>query len=557
MELFLWILIDVIVLCVVYWLFNKRNRAQQGVATQTRRAAREEGSRELRELFLMRARSLNMPLSEKARPDSLSQIIGQEDGIRALKAAMCGPNPQHVIIYGPPGCGKTCAARLVLEEAKKRSDSPFDVQSRFVEVDATCVRFDERAIADPLLGSVHDPIYQGAGALGAQGVPQPKPGAVSRAHCGVLFLDEIGELHPLQMNKLLKVLEDRRVFFDSAYYSKENTAIPPYIHDIFQNGMPADFRLIGATTRSPEELPPALRSRCVELYFRPLTQKELEQIVRGAVERIGFRMGEEAVALCAQYCSSGRDAVNMVQLGSGAAYDEGRREITVRDVEWVASVSRCVRRVTAKMPEHPRAGVSVGLGVGGAGQGAIIEIECVAEPTEKGRGTLDLGGVVETEEIELRQRKLKRKSTALASAENVLRVFQKRFLVDCRDYDIRFNIPGGMPMDGPSAGIALAVALMSALTGKPAAKGLALTGEITVQGEVRPVGGVHEKLEAAVLAGATTILVPVDNYEEHSMKFDATEVLPVSDITEVMRFAFSIPHEAEKTDNVLPLIVSA
>ena len=62
--------------------------------------------------------------------------------------------------------------------------------------------FDERAIADPLLGSVHDPIYQGAGALGSRGVPQPKPGAVTRAHCGVLFLDEIGELHPMQMNKL-------------------------------------------------------------------------------------------------------------------------------------------------------------------------------------------------------------------------------------------------------------------------------------------------------------------------------------------------------------------
>lgn len=91
--------------------------------------------------------------------------------------------------------------------------------------------------------------------MGSAGVPQPKPGAVSRAHCGILFLDEIGELHPVQMNKLLKVLEDRKVFFDSAYYSKDNANIPQHIHDIFQNGMPADFRLIGATTRQPEELP--------------------------------------------------------------------------------------------------------------------------------------------------------------------------------------------------------------------------------------------------------------------------------------------------------------
>ena len=68
-------------------------------------------------------------------------IVGQEAGIRALMAALCGPNPQHVLIYGPPGVGKTCAARLVLEEAKKRPDSPFTEESKFVEMDATCVRF--------------------------------------------------------------------------------------------------------------------------------------------------------------------------------------------------------------------------------------------------------------------------------------------------------------------------------------------------------------------------------------------------------------------------------
>ena len=58
------------------------------------------------------------PLSERVRPKGFQDIVGQEDGIRALKAALCGPNPQHVIIYGPPGVGKTAAARLVMEEAK-------------------------------------------------------------------------------------------------------------------------------------------------------------------------------------------------------------------------------------------------------------------------------------------------------------------------------------------------------------------------------------------------------------------------------------------------------
>src|SRR5690554_6016196 len=196
----------------------------------------KESRKEMETLRKMRSIKLTEPLSELVRPQSFADIIGQEDGIKALKAALCGPNPQHVIIYGPPGVGKTAAARLVLEEAKKMEKSPFRKDAKFVELDATTARFDERGIADPLIGSVHDPIYQGAGAMGQAGIPQPKQGAVTNAHGGVLFIDEIGELHPIQMNKLLKVLEDRKVFLESAYYSEENMQIPNHIHDIFQNG---------------------------------------------------------------------------------------------------------------------------------------------------------------------------------------------------------------------------------------------------------------------------------------------------------------------------------
>lgn len=117
-----------------------------------------ESKREMEKLREMRQVSLTEPLSEKTRPSSFEEIIGQKEGLKALRAALCSPNPQHVIVYGPPGVGKTAAARLVLEEAKKSPNSPFLPSAKFVEVDATIARFDERGIAEPIKCLVHIPI---------------------------------------------------------------------------------------------------------------------------------------------------------------------------------------------------------------------------------------------------------------------------------------------------------------------------------------------------------------------------------------------------------------
>lgn len=505
-----------------------------------------ESKKELEKLRKMRETSLTEPLSEKTRPTTFEEIIGQERGIRALKAALCGPNPQHVIVYGPPGIGKTAAARLVLEEAKKNSISPFKMESKFIEVDATTVRFDDRGIADPLIGSVHDPIYQGAGAMGVAGIPQPKPGAVTKAHGGILFLDEIGELHPIQMNKLLKVLEDRKVFLDSVYYSSEDPNIPIHIKDIFDNGLPADFRLVGATTKNPEDISPAIRSRCVEIYFRDLTPDEIEIIAKNAAVKGGFIITEEGSRVISKYATNGREAVNIIQIAGGIAINERRRNITVDDVEWVIESGNYNPRPEKKIESTPQVGYVNGLAVYGPNMGTLLEIEATAIVSDEQCGKIMVTGIIEEEETGSYGRKFKRKSTSRGSVDNVLTVLRKYLNVDPRGYDIHINIPGGVPIDGPSAGVSITTAIYSAIKGIPVNNEIAMTGEISIRGFVKPIGGIIAKIEAARKAGVKKVIIPRENWQETFKELDIV-IVPVDTIEEVIKEALLIETDKKIT----------
>ncbi|WP_026478849.1 ATP-dependent protease LonB [Alkaliphilus transvaalensis] len=529
-------------------------KSQQG----SKSAIEKESKKEMDKLRKLRDRSLTVPLSEFTRPSTLEDIIGQEEGVKALRAALCSPNPQHVIIYGTPGVGKTAAARVILEEAKKSAISPFNEESKFIEMDATTLRFDDRGIADPLMGSVHDPIYQGAGPLGQAGIPQPKPGAVTKAHGGILFLDEIGELHPVQMNKLLKVLEDRKVYLESAYYNSEDSNVPSHIHEIFQNGLPADFRLVAATTRTAAELPSALRSRCIEIYFRPLSQEEIGIIARNACKKSKFEIEDGAIEEIKKYATNGREAVNIIQISSGLVQTQNRFQITLADVQWVIESGHYQPRPEKKIENQPYAGFVNGLGVFGPNLGMMIEIEASAiRIPEKGKGRIIVTGIVEREETNASGKTLKRRSTASDSVDNVLTVIRKFLNVDPRDYDIHLNFPGGIPIDGPSAGITMVTAIYSAITNQPIDNRVAMTGEISIRGKVKPIGGVVAKIEAAKKAGCRRVIIPKDNYQER-FKEMGLEVIPVDHIEEVIKQA--IYQENINTDNpiseTIPLVAA-
>ncbi|WP_343009477.1 ATP-dependent protease LonB [Clostridium celatum] len=520
--------IIMMILFIIY-LFNN-NKANHAKST----IVDKENKKEMEKLLKMRSISITEPLTEKSRPSNFEEIIGQEEGIKALQAAICGPNPQHVIIYGPPGIGKTAAARLVLEVAKKKSKSPFRSDANFIEIDATTIRFDERGIADPLIGSVHDPIYQGAGAFGIAGIPQPKPGAVTKAHGGVLFIDEIGELHPIEMNKLLKVLEDRKVFLDSSYYSSEDPNMPGFIREIFENGLPADFRLIGATTRSPEEIAPAIRSRCVEVFFRALNTDEIRKIAENSIKKVGLEVSEKGLDIISRHCNNGREVVNLVQLCSGIAINEEREKILEEDINWVIENGQYTEIPEKKINEKPQIGVVNGLAVYGANIGMVMEIEATAKKVVGRKGELKISGIIEEEEISMNNKKVKRKSTAYSSVQNVLTVLNNVFNLKCDEFDIHINIPGGMPVDGPSAGAAISIAVYSAITNSIIKNDVAITGEISLFGNINPIGGVNAKILAAKKAGATTVIIPAANWNEAFLEYEGVRIIPIKHIKEAI-----------------------
>ena len=473
---------------------------------------------------------LTKSIMELLRPENLSEIIGQERAIKALKAKLSSPYPQHLILYGPPGVGKTTAARLVLQEACTQPHTPFNADAPFVETDGTTLRYDPRGIANPLLGSVHDPIYQGARRdLADSGIPEPKPGLVTDAHGGILFIDEIGELDNTLQNELLKVLEDKRAYFDSAYFEPNDPNVPEYIKKLFTEGAPADFVLIGATTRDSYYLNPALRSRCAEIYFEPLTPKHIETIVLNAAHKLNAKLDDEVAQIISEYTIEGRKAINILADAYSNALvrqenDMNNILITKEDIYTVAQVSRLTPFITKKASDTSEIGKIFGLGVAGF-IGSVIEIEAIAfKAHEKGKGILRFNQTAG--------------SMAQDSVFNAAAVVRKLTNEDIHDYDIHINIIGGGNIDGPSAGTAILIALISAITQKPIRQDIAITGEISIQGLVRPVGGVFEKAYGASQAGIKTLIIPEENAKDIPPDLHGLKVHPVKTAQEALAFAF-------------------
>ena len=205
------------------------------------------------------------------------------------------------------------------------------------------------------------------------------------------------------------------------------------------------------------------------------------------------------------------------------------------------------RKFTSDESENiPRVGVVTGMAWTSCG-GTTLEVEAVKMP---GRGELKLTGSLGDV----------MKESALAAFSYVrghakeLGINQKTF----KENDFHIHVPdGATPKDGPSAGVTLTTAIVSLLTGKPVKPRLSMTGEITLSGKVTPIGGVREKVIAALRAGIRDVVIPADN--EKDMEDVPQEVRSkitfhfVKSIDEVLKIALPknvkpyVPKRAEKT----------
>jgi ATP-dependent Lon protease len=255
--------------------------------------------------------------------------------------------------------------------------------------------------------------------------------------------------------------------------------------------------------------------------------------VQGAIKRLGVRAGRGVPRAIASYSIEGRKAVQIVADAYGQALyrsrpsktsDDGKTQmpaITEDDVATVAQTSRLLQHTPVKARSAREVGKTFGLGVLHY-LGSLIEIEAVAFPAAlPGKGSVRFNDTAG--------------SMAKDSVFNAASVLRAIAGIDAGNFDLHINIVGGGNIDGPSAGLAIFLALYSAITKAPLPQDVAVTGELSIQGKVRGVGGIVEKLYAARQAGMRSVLIPRENIREVDKSMTGIDVVPVTDVEHVLR----------------------
>ena len=273
------------------------------------------------------------------------------------------------------------------------------------------------------------------------------------------------------------------------------------------------------------------------------------KIVERVIDREKLSIESDAKEMIPDYAANGREAVSILQTAYNKMLYDKQSNIKKADIEWIVKSGRYSKALHKKLNTGYYIGKVNGLGVMSTSAGMVLEVQAVAKKVASGKGHINITGVIEEEELTMQHSKAKRKSMAYSSLENVLTLMKTQYQIDYEDYYIHVNFPSGIPVDGPSAGIAMFSALYSALFNEPVPGNIAMTGEVTIHGEVYPVGGVSEKILAAKKAGAKAVIIPKENMQGTFAEL-GIEIIPAQTVKEVVSYLWDIPI-TQKAENIL------
>ncbi len=409
------------------------------------------------------------------------------------------------------------------------------------------------AHAGSLLGDVrHDPFQSGG--LETPAHDRVEGGAIHKAHKGVLFIDEINTLGLESQQNLLTALQERE-FSITGQSERSSGAM------VKTEPVPCDFTMVTAGNLDAlRGMHPALRSRIkgygYEVYMSDIIPDNVEnrqklvrfvaqEVIRdGKIPHFDRSATEEIIMEARRRAGRKghltlklRDLGGLIRVAGDIAHSENAGMTLAEHVLKAKSIARSVeqqladqyleRRKDYKMFEQKgsQVGRVNGLAVMGSDSGIMLPIMAEVTPAQS---SLE-GRIIATGML---------KKIAREAVDNVSALIKKVSGSDTRSMDVHIQFIGTYEgVEGDSASISIATAVLSAFENIPVDQSVAMTGSLSVRGDVLPVGGVTYKIEAAAQAGIKTVIIPKSNMGDVMIEDeykDKIEIVPVSNITEVL-----------------------
>ena len=409
------------------------------------------------------------------------------------------------------------------------------------------------AHAGALLGDVrHDP-YQ-SGGLGTPAHERVEAGMIHKANKGVLYVDEIGSLKMKTQQELLTAMQEKKYQITGQSETSSGAMVR-------SQEVPCDFVLVASgNLHVLEGMHPALRSRIrgygYEVYMKdtmndtPENRDKLVQFVAQEVKKDGRipHFSREAVAEIiheAQRRAGKKEALTLrlrdlgglVRAAGDIAKGEGAEHVTVEHVLSAKKLARTLeqqiadryivqkKRYRVFKSEGGEVGKVNGLAIIGDRSGIIMPIAAEAAPAQ----SKDEGKIIATGKLG---------DIAKEAVQNVSALIKKHTGTDISNYDIHIQfLQAYEGVEGDSASVSVATAVVSSLENIPVDQSVALTGSLSIRGDVLPVGGVTGKIEAAAEAGIRKVLIPKSNMDDVLIEEryrSKIEVIPVSTLSDVL-----------------------